>query len=39
VPDEVITEIRSREQNGFVVLPKRRLQPGDCVQIIHGLAP
>jgi transcriptional antiterminator RfaH len=36
VPDEVITEIRSREQNGFVFLPKRRLQ-GDRVQIVSGL--
>jgi transcriptional antiterminator RfaH len=37
VPDEVITEIRSREQNGFVELPKKGLKPGDRVRIIEGL--
>jgi transcription antitermination factor NusG len=37
VPDEVIAEIRSRERSGFVELPKKRLKPGDRVQIISGL--
>jgi transcription antitermination factor NusG len=37
VPDEIIAAIRSRERNGFVELPKKRLQPGDRVQIISGL--
>jgi transcription antitermination factor NusG len=31
VPDVIIAEIRSRERNGFVELPKKRLQPRDCV--------
>ena len=31
VPDVIIAEIRSRERNGFVELPKKRLQPGDRV--------
>jgi transcription antitermination factor NusG len=37
VPDEVIAAIRSRERNGFVELPKRKLRDGDRVQIVSGL--
>jgi transcription antitermination factor NusG len=37
VPDQIIAEIRSRERNGFVELPKNKLKPGDRVQIISGL--
>jgi transcriptional antiterminator RfaH len=37
VPDAVITEIRSRERNGFVVLPKPRgLAPGTRVRVVSG---
>src|SRR5262249_1609527 len=39
VPDAVISEIRSRERNGFVELPKPRggLTPGMKVRVISGL--
>ena len=37
VPDDIIAEIRSRERNDFVELPRKRLRPGDRVQIISGL--
>jgi transcriptional antiterminator RfaH len=39
VPDAVIAEIRSRERNGFVVLPKPRsgLVPGARVRVTSGL--
>jgi transcriptional antiterminator RfaH len=36
VSDAVIEEIRSRERNGAVELPKRRLQYGDRVKILAG---
>jgi transcriptional antiterminator RfaH len=36
VPDAVIDEIRGRERNGAVELPKRRLQYGDRVKILAG---
>jgi len=37
VPDAVITEIRSRERNGFVELPKLRgLAPGMRVRVVSG---
>jgi transcriptional antiterminator RfaH len=37
VPDAVIAELRRREVNGLVVLPKAPwLKPGDKVQITHG---
>ena len=37
VPDAVISEIRSRERDGFVVLPKPRgLAPGTRVRVISG---
>jgi transcriptional antiterminator RfaH len=37
VPDRVIDEIRRREVDGYVMLPKARgLQPGDKVRIEHG---
>jgi transcriptional antiterminator RfaH len=36
VPDAVIEEIRSRERNGAIELPKRRLQYGDRVRILAG---
>jgi transcription antitermination factor NusG len=37
VPDQVIAEIRSRERNGFVELPKARgLTPGTRVRLISG---
>jgi transcriptional antiterminator RfaH len=38
VPDAVIEEIKGRERNGFVALPKPPgLQPGDHVRITNGL--
>ena len=37
VPDEVIAEIRKRERNGTIELPKQRLRNGDRVQVITGL--
>jgi transcriptional antiterminator RfaH len=37
VPDAVIAEIKSRERNGFVVLPKPRgLAPGMRVKVLQG---
>src|SRR5215469_15335122 len=37
VPDDVIAEIRSRERNGLVELPKPRgLTPGTRVRVISG---
>jgi transcriptional antiterminator RfaH len=36
LPDEAITEIRARERNGAVELPKRELRHGDPVRILHG---
>jgi transcriptional antiterminator RfaH len=36
VPDAVIEEIRGRERNGTVEIPKRRLQYGDRVKILAG---
>jgi transcriptional antiterminator RfaH len=36
VADAVIEEIRGRERNGAVELPKRRLQYGDRVKILAG---
>src|SRR5215471_6437948 len=37
VPDQVIAEIRSRERNGFVELPKARgLMPGTRVRLVSG---
>ncbi len=36
VADSVIDEIRSRERNGLVELPKRRLRAGDAVRIWRG---
>ena len=37
VPDEIIAAIGSRERGGFVELPRKRLQPGNRVQIVSGL--
>jgi transcription antitermination factor NusG len=38
VPDAMIAEIRSRERNGFVELPKPRgLMPGTKVRVTSGL--
>ncbi len=38
VPDETITEIRSRERNGLVVLPPpKRMKPGGRIKITRGL--
>jgi hypothetical protein len=37
VPDELIAEIRARERNGAIELPRHRLQHGDRVQIVSGL--
>jgi transcriptional antiterminator RfaH len=34
--DEAITEIRAHERNGAVELPKRELQHGDTVRVLHG---
>jgi transcriptional antiterminator RfaH len=36
VPDDVVEAIRSRERNGAIELPKRRLQYGDRVKILAG---
>ena len=37
VPDAVISEIRSRERNGLVELPKPRgLAPGTRVRVVSG---
>jgi len=37
VPDAVIAEIRSRERNGLVELPKPRgLAPGTRVRVVSG---
>src|SRR6516165_4752484 len=37
VPDAVISEIKSRERNGFVELPKARgLTPGMRVKVLQG---
>ena len=37
VPDGVIAEIRSRERNGLVELPKPRgLRPGTRVRVVSG---
>jgi transcriptional antiterminator RfaH len=36
VPDVVIEEIKSRERNGAVELPKRGLKPGDRVRLLAG---
>jgi transcriptional antiterminator RfaH len=36
VPEAVIEEIRGRERNGVVELPKRRLQYGDRIKILAG---
>jgi transcriptional antiterminator RfaH len=36
VPDAVIEEIRGRERNGVIELPKRMLKCGDRVRILAG---
>jgi transcriptional antiterminator RfaH len=36
VPDAVIEEIRGRERNGAVELPRRLLKPGDRVRLLAG---
>jgi transcriptional antiterminator RfaH len=36
VADSVIAEIRSRERDGLVELPKRGLVPGDRVRVTTG---
>jgi transcription antitermination factor NusG len=36
VPDIVIEEIRSRERNGAIELPRRQLKAGDRVRILAG---
>jgi transcriptional antiterminator RfaH len=37
VPDDVITEIRQRENgHGYVELPKRGLEQGDLVRVLSG---
>ena len=37
VADQVIDDLRARECNGLVELPKRSgLQPGDHVRVLHG---
>jgi transcriptional antiterminator RfaH len=36
VPDAVIEEVRGRERNGAVELPKRALRRGDRVKILAG---
>jgi transcriptional antiterminator RfaH len=37
VPDQVIAELKSRERDGVVVLPKRELVPGDRVRVVRGV--
>jgi transcriptional antiterminator RfaH len=37
VPDRIINELRGRERNGLIELPKPRgLQAGDRVRVLHG---
>jgi transcription antitermination factor NusG len=36
VPDELIAEIRSRERDGLIELPKPRLEPGMRVRVVNG---
>jgi transcriptional antiterminator RfaH len=37
VPDAVIAELRAREKNGLVELPRRSgFKPGDKVRVLHG---
>jgi transcriptional antiterminator RfaH len=36
VPDVVIEEIRGRERNGAVELPRRLFKPGDRVRLLTG---
>jgi transcriptional antiterminator RfaH len=36
VPDAVIEDIRGRERNGAVEMPKHRLKPGDPVRLLAG---
>jgi transcription antitermination factor NusG len=36
VPDAVIEEIRGRERNGAVELPRRLLKSGDRVRLLAG---
>jgi transcriptional antiterminator RfaH len=36
VPDAVIEDIRKRERNGFVMLPRRELAPGARVRVTRG---
>jgi transcriptional antiterminator RfaH len=36
VADHIIAEIRSRERDGLIELPQRKLVPGDPVQVIRG---
>jgi hypothetical protein len=37
VPDRVVNDLKSRERNGYVVLPKvRGLVRGDKVRVTHG---
>jgi transcriptional antiterminator RfaH len=36
VSDAVIEEIRGRERDGAIELPKRRLKPGDPVRLLAG---
>jgi transcriptional antiterminator RfaH len=36
VPDAVIAEIRQRERNGYIVLPRRGLAVGDSVRVVRG---
>jgi transcription antitermination factor NusG len=37
VPPTVITDLRSRERNGLIVLPRKPLfRPGDTVKVVRG---
>jgi transcription antitermination factor NusG len=36
VPDEMVDAIKSRERDGALELPKRKLKPGDRVRIVAG---
>jgi hypothetical protein len=36
VPDAIISEIRSRERDGLIELPKLRLEPGMRVKVLQG---
>jgi transcriptional antiterminator RfaH len=36
VPDSIIAEIRSRERDGLIELPRRKLVRGDRIRVVRG---